>query len=147
MKLAISNDHGGVHLKKAIYKYLVELGHEVEDVGVNSDESVDYPDYSRKVTKLILNKEADLGILICGTGIGMSIAANRNKGIRAAVVGDVFSAKATKEHNNANIICLGERVTGEGLALMIVETWLNADFQGGRHSQRISKIESDTRNL
>jgi ribose 5-phosphate isomerase B len=104
--------------------------------------SVDYPNYAQKVANAILTEAVDCGILICGTGIGMSIAANRNKGIRAAVVGDVFSAKATKEHNNANIICLGQRVTGDSLAQMIVDTWLDATFQGKRHQNRIDMIEN-----
>ena len=103
--------------------------------------SVDYPKYAQKVSEAVLNKEVDYGILVCGTGIGMSIAANRNKGIRAAVVGDVFSATATKEHNNANIICLGQRVLGDGLALKIVDAWLDAEFQGNRHQNRIDMLE------
>lgn len=103
--------------------------------------SVDYPKYAQKVSEAVLNKEVDYGILVCGTSIGMSIAANRNKGIRAAVARDVFSATATKEHNNANIFCLGQRVLGDGLALKIVDDWLDAEFQGNRHQNRIDIVE------
>lgn len=140
MKIAIANDHGGVTLKNTIVTMLEDQGHNVFNFGTDEESSVDYPDYAFRVSQHILNGEADLGILVCGTGIGMSMAANRMNGIRAAVVTDVFSAKATKEHNDANVLCLGARVTGEGLALMIVETWITASFQGGRHQQRIDKL-------
>ena len=145
MKIAIASDHGGFQLKEAVKLHLLNTGVEVKDYGCYSKESVDFPDYAKLVGDSILNGENELGILCCGTGIGMSIAANKMKGIRAAVVGDVFSAKATKEHNNSNILCLGERVTGEGLACLIVDTWLNAKFLGGRHANRvegITKLES-----
>lgn len=141
MKIALGCDHGGVNLKEKIKEYLISKNIKVEDFGTHSCDSVNYPDYALKVSTAVISKECDLGILCCGTGIGMSIAANKCKGIRAAVVGDCFSAKATKEHNNTNILCLGERVTGEGLALTIVDTWLNAEFQGGRHSERLALIE------
>lgn len=141
MKIAIGADHGGFNLKEKVIEHLQNLDYEVIDKGTYSEESVDFPDYSKQVTKAIQDKDAELGILICGTGIGMSIAANKQKGIRAALCGDVFSAKATREHNNTNVLCLGARVTGEGLALMIVDTWLNAEFEGGRHVQRLAKIE------
>ncbi|MDD7796347.1 ribose 5-phosphate isomerase B [Clostridium sp. 'White wine YQ'] len=141
MKIAIGCDHGGFTLKNAIKEYLAGKNIEVEDFGTNSAQSVNYPEYAIKVSKAVTSKECDLGILCCGTGIGMSIAANKFKGIRAAVVGDTFSAKATREHNNTNILCLGERVTGEGLALDIVDTWINAEFQGGRHSERLALVE------
>lgn len=140
MKIAIANDHGGVTLKNTIVTMLEDQGHKVINLGTDEESSVDYPDYAFRVSQHILNGEADLGILVCGTGIGMSMAANRMNGIRAAVVTDVFSAKATKEHNDANVLCLGARVTGEGLALMIVGTWITASFQGGRHQQRIDKL-------
>jgi len=140
MKIGIASDHGGFQLKEAIKAHLVDNGVEVVDYGCHSKESVDFPDYAKLVGESIIKKENQLGILCCGTGIGMSIAANKMKGIRAAVVGDVFSAKATKEHNNSNILCLGERVTGEGLACLIVDTWLQAEFLGGRHSNRIDGI-------
>lgn len=143
MKIAIGADHGGFELKEKVISHLTELNYEVLDKGTYSEESVDFPDYSKQVTKVIQDEAADLGILICGTGIGMSIAANKQKGIRAALCGDVFSAKATREHNNTNVLCLGARVTGDKLALMIVDTWLNAEFEGGRHVQRLAKIEEN----
>lgn len=142
MKIAIASDHGGFALKELIKIHLSDKNIEFEDFGPeNSIMSVDYPNYAHKVVNAMLNHSFDRGILICGTGIGMSIAANRYKGIRAAVVGDVFSAKATKEHNNANIICLGQRVIGEGLALLIVDEWLKSEFLGNRHQKRIDLIE------
>ncbi|MGX7091144.1 ribose 5-phosphate isomerase B [Hutsoniella sourekii] len=141
MKIAIGADHGGFELKNKIIDHL-KADYEVMDFGPNSSESVDYPDFAVKVTSSIQNSEADLGILICGTGVGMSIAANKQKGIRAALVGDVFTAQATREHNNSNVLCLGARVTGDMLALMIVDTWLGAEFQGGRHAKRLEKLEN-----
>lgn len=141
MKIALGCDHGGVNLKNKIKKELSAKNIEVIDFGTNSSDSVNYPDYALKVSEAVISKECDLGILCCGTGIGMSIAANKCKGIRAAVVGDCFSAKATREHNNTNVLCLGERVIGEGLALEIVNTWLNSEFQGGRHAERLALVE------
>lgn len=142
MKIALGCDHGGVNLKEAIKKYLISKNIEVKDFGTHSNESVNYPEYAIKVSTSVVSKECNIGILCCGTGIGMSIAANKHKGIRAAVVGDCFSAKATREHNNTNVLCLGERVIGEGLALAIVEAWLNSEFQGGRHSERLALVEA-----
>lgn len=141
MKIAIANDHGGIELKKTLVAYFEE--HEIAyvDFGVSSNESVDYPSYAKTVCQKVLADEDTLGILCCGTGIGMSIAANKVKGIRAAVVGDVFSAKATREHNHSNVLCLGERVTGPGLALLITETWLNAIPLDGRHKNRVDQLE------
>jgi ribose 5-phosphate isomerase B len=141
MKIAIASDHGGYQLKEAVKAHLLKTGLEVEDFGCHSRESVDFPDYAKNVGESIVNGANQLGILCCGTGIGMSIAANKITGIRAAVVGDVFSAKATREHNDSNILCLGERVTGEGLACLIVDTWLSAEFLGGRHTNRINGIK------
>ena len=140
MEILIGSDHGGYKLKQEIIKYLNELGHAVEDCGCYSEESCDYPDIAQDVAKKVLltGKRA---ILICGTGIGMSIAANRFKGIRASHCTDTFTARMTRMHNDSNILCLGERITGTGLALDIVEIWLNTDFQGGRHERRISKLE------
>ena len=138
--IAIGGDHGGSELKEHIKKHLDEIGEEYKDYGTYSEESVDYPDCAAPVCKAIQDKTADKGILICGTGIGISIAANKHKGIRAALCSDVYSAKMTKQHNNANIICLGGRVTGRELAFMIVDTWLNTEFEGGRHEARIEKI-------
>ena len=140
MNIAIGADHGGFSLKEKVVKHLQEEGHEVVDKGTYSEDSVDFPDYSKQVTKAIQDESVELGILICGTGIGMSIAANKQKGIRAALCGDVFSAKATREHNNTNVLCLGA-FTGDSLALMIVDTWLNAEFEGGRHIKRLAKLE------
>lgn len=148
MRLVIGSDHGGFSLKESIKEHLINRGIDVEDYGTFSEESVDYPDYALKVGLAVANGEFDGGILCCGTGIGVSIAANKVKGIRAAHVTDCFSAKYAKEHNNANIICLGGRVTGPGLADMIVDEWLDSEFQGGRHTRRIKKIaEIERENL
>lgn len=139
MKLAIGCDHGGFELKKEVLQHLAARGIEVTDVGCNDAASCDYPVYSKKVTDMINAGTADLGILICGTGIGMSMAANKEPGIRAALCHDVFSAKATREHNNANVLCMGARVVGAGLALMIIDTFLDTPFsEDERHIRRIS---------
>lgn len=138
--IAIGCDHGGFELKEHIKKHLDEKGVEYKDYGTYNEDSVDYPDYAGKVCRAIQDNEAECGILICGTGIGISMAANKHKGIRAALCSDVYSAKMTKMHNNANVICLGGRVTGRELAFMIVDTWLETEFEGGRHSQRIEKL-------
>lgn len=140
-KIAIGSDHGGLEYKNAIIKYLQEKGYETIDVGTYTKESCDYPLYAHKVAKLVANKEADKGILICGSGIGMSIAANKTKGIRAALCSETTSARLSREHNNSNILCMGERLIGETMALEIVETWLNTEFSGGRHQHRIDLIE------
>lgn len=140
MKVFIGADHGGFSLKEVIVADLVKKGIEIEDLGTYSRDSVDYPDYAKKVTEKVLENNGSLGILVCGTGIGMSMAANKVKGIRAAVVGDVFSAVATREHNDANVLCLGERVIGPGLALLIVDKFISTEFQGGRHANRVGKI-------
>lgn len=139
-EILIGSDHGGFKLKQEIIKYLNELGHHVQDCGCYSEESCDYPDIAQQVAKEVL-KTGNRAILICGTGIGMSIAANRFKGIRASHCTDTFTARMTRMHNNSNILCLGERITGTGLALDIVEIWLNTEFEGGRHSRRINKLE------
>ena len=145
MKIAIASDHTGVELKLEIIKYLEELGHEVSDFGTNSKESVDYPIYGKKVADEVAKGKYDGGVLICGTGIGISLAANKVKGIRAAVCSEPYSAKLSKMHNNSNIIAFGARVVGVDLAKMIVKEWTEAKFEGGRHSKRvdlISKIEN-----
>jgi len=142
MKIAIGVDHGGFILKDTVIKVLTELGMEYIDLGTNSTESVDYPDFAEPVAKMVANKEVDLGILICGTGIGMSITANKVKGVRAALVHDLFSAKATREHNDSNVLCMGGRIVGPGLAEEIVRTWLTAKFAGGRHLRRVEKIKN-----
>ncbi|MDD6483670.1 MAG: ribose 5-phosphate isomerase B [Clostridiales bacterium] len=140
--IAIGSDHGGFELKNHVKKYLEDKGIEVHDYGVYNEDSVDYPDCAGPVCRAVLNKDAECGILFCGTGIGISIAANKYKGIRAALCSDVYSAKMAKEHNDANVICMGGRVIGRELAFMIVDEWLGAQHQGGRHSQRIAKIHA-----
>lgn len=140
MKIAIGCDHGGYTLKNQVMDHLKSKGIEYKDFGTYSTDSCDYPDYSIKVAEAVRDNEYDLGILICGTGIGISIAANKVPGIRAALCHDTFSAHATREHNNANILAMGERVIGVGLALEIVDTFLNAKFEGDRHMRRIDKI-------
>ena len=141
MKIAIASDHGGFNLKRAVVRYLEDKGIDYEDFGTDSSDSVDYPDFARPLSEKVKNGEFDRGILICGTGIGMSIAANRISGVRCALVHDTFSAKATREHNNSNVLAMGERVIGVGLALEIVDVWLNTEFEGGRHERRVNKIE------
>lgn len=138
--IGVGSDHGGFELKGHIIEHLKSKGIEFKDFGVYNEDSVDYPDCAKPVCSAVLNGECECGILICGTGIGISMAANKFKGIRAALCGDVFSAKMAKEHNNANIICLGGRVTGSELAKMIVDTYLEATFQGDRHAERVKKI-------
>lgn len=140
MKVAIGSDHAGVELRKEIIAMIEELGMEVEDVGCECTTSVDYPDYAIPVAEKVANGEADRGILICGTGIGMSIAANKVKGIRCALVHDLFSAKATRQHNDSNVLAMGERVIGPGLALEIAKVWLTTEYEGGRHGRRVDKI-------
>jgi ribose 5-phosphate isomerase B len=140
MKVAIGSDHAGVELRKEIIAMIEELGMEVEDVGCECTTSVDYPDYAIPVAEKVANNKADRGILICGTGIGMSIAANKVKGIRCALVHDLFSAKATRQHNDSNVLAMGERVIGPGLALEIAKVWLTTEYEGGRHGRRVDKI-------
>lgn len=141
MKIALGADHGGFALKEIVKKHLEDKGFEVLDKGCYSTESVDYPVYAKAVANSILNEEADFGILICGTGIGISIAANRFKGIRAALCSNTTMAKLTREHNDANILALGARMTGDVLALEIVDEFLKTEFLGGRHLTRIQAIE------
>lgn len=138
--IAIGSDHGGYELKEHIKGYLTQKGIEFKDYGTYSEDSVDYPDCAVPVCEAIQNKTADCGILVCGTGIGISMAANKHKGIRAALCSDVYSAKMTKQHNNANVICMGGRVIGRELAFMIIDAWLETEFEGGRHEARIAKI-------
>ncbi|NDI36851.1 ribose 5-phosphate isomerase B [Chengkuizengella sediminis] len=141
MKIAIGADHGGYHLKNDIKNFIIKLGHEVIDVGCDCSDSVDYPDYAIPVCEKVLNGEANKGILVCGTGIGMSIAANKYPGIRCALVHDTFSAKATREHNDTNVLAMGERVIGPGLALDIVKIWIETEFSNEeRHVNRIQKM-------
>lgn len=138
--IAIGCDHGGINLKNTLIQYLKEKGYSYKDFGTHTKESCDYPDIALEVTKSIKSGESELGVLICGTGIGMSITANKVEGIRAALCHDVFSAKATRSHNDTNVLCCGERVIGSGLFLEIVEAFLNSSFEGGRHSIRVNKI-------
>lgn len=142
MKIALGNDHTGYELKKAIMEYFDTRGIEYQDYGCQEQISSDYPDYAKAVGRAIQKKECDLGILICGTGIGISIAANKMRGIRAALCHDCFSAEATRLHNDANVLAMGARVIGIGHALKIVETFLNTSFSGDeRHIKRINMLE------
>lgn len=140
MKISIGSDHAGFELKEEIKKYLC-CEHDVFDVGTNSTESVDYPDFAKKVCDLILKGDAEIGILICGTGIGMSIAANKFKGIYAALCYDTNTASLARRHNNANVLCLGGRTTKVETAIEIVKTFISSNFEGGRHERRINKIK------
>jgi ribose 5-phosphate isomerase B len=140
MKIAIGSDHAGLSLKNEVVKHLQEKQVEFHDFGAYSEESCDYPDFAEKVAEEVVNKNFDFGILVCGTGIGISIAANKVPGIRAALCSDTFSAHACREHNDANILALGARVVGTGVALDIVDSFLGAEFQGIRHQRRIDKI-------
>lgn len=138
--LAIGSDHGGYELKEEIKKYLEEQNIPYKDFGTDSTASVDYPDIAYPVAKAVADGECEKGILCCGTGIGISMAANKVKGIRAACCSDCFSAKLTRQHNNANILCMGGRVVGVGKALMMVDLFLHTEFEGGRHQKRIDKL-------
>ncbi|MFM9277469.1 ribose 5-phosphate isomerase B [Paenibacillus jiagnxiensis] len=140
MKIAIGSDHVAVEMKSVISAYLEELGHEVVDYGPQTSERTDYPKYGKLVAEAVAGKQADAGILICGTGVGISISANKVKGIRAVVCSEPYSAKLSKEHNNTNILAFGARVVGSELAKMIVKSWLDAEFEGGRHADRIHMI-------
>ena len=140
MKIGIGNDHSALELKAEIIEFLEDMGHEIVDYGTNSSESCDYPIYGEKVALAVTGKEVDCGILICGTGLGISLAANKVKGIRAAVCSEPFTAKMAKQHNNCNILAFGARVVGAELAKMIVDAWLNTEFQGGRHQHRVDLI-------
>ncbi len=140
MKLGIGNDHAAYNLKLEIKKYLEEKGHEVVDYGCHSTERANYPEFGEAVGRAVASGEVEGGVLICGTGIGISMAANKVNGVRAAVVSEPVSARLTKEHNNANIIAFGERIVGVELAKGIVDAWLNAEFQGGRHAERVDML-------
>jgi ribose 5-phosphate isomerase B len=140
MQVVLASDHGGFYLKKEIMVFLKQEGIAYHDLGTFSEETVDYPDYALKVAEVIRKGDFEQGILCCGTGIGMVIAANKIPGVRAALCHDCFSARMAREHNDANILTLGQRVIGDGLAIEIVRTWLKAEFQGGRHARRVAKI-------
>ncbi|WP_394264485.1 ribose 5-phosphate isomerase B [Anaerococcus octavius] len=140
MIYAIGNDHGGIDLYDSVKEKLEDLGHEVIHVGTNSKDSVDYSDFAQKACQKVLDGQADFAILICGTGLGMSISANKIDGIRAACVSEAFSARMSRAHNNANCLCIGARVIGNETAKMIVEEFVKTEFEGGRHQRRIDKI-------
>lgn len=140
MKIAIGSDHGGFEMKEIVASLLTNLGYEFNDVGCFSKYSVDYPEICQKVCALVQEKKCESGILICGTGIGMSIAANRYRDIRAALCHEAYTSKMSREHNNANILCLGGRVLGIEIALDIVHTWLTTPFAGGRHQRRLDML-------
>ena len=139
--IVLGSDHGGFELKNAIKAHLENKGYRVIDVGTNAPDSCDYPVFASKACTHVLDGSAELGILVCGTGIGMSMAANKHRGIRAACCSDTFSARLTRLHNNANFLCLGARVVGVGLALDLVDAFVSAEFEGDRHTRRLSLIE------
>ena len=140
MKIAVGSDHGGFEQKELIVNFLQDLGQEVESVGCHSADSVDYPDLADKVCALVQEGSCERGILVCGTGIGMSIAANRHRDIRAALCHEAFTARMSREHNNANVLCLGGRVIGPEIALDIVKAWVKTEFSGGRHQRRLDML-------
>ncbi len=140
MKIALASDHAGLVLKREVAEALRALGHVVEDLGAFETASVDYPDYAGKVARALRAKEADLGVLVCGTGIGMSITANKFRGVRAALCHTEFEARMTRAHNDANVLCLGERVVGAGVGRAIAEAFVSTAFEGGRHARRVQKI-------
>lgn len=140
MKIVLANDHSAVDMKKEILTHLEEKGYQVIDIGTNSPESCDYPVFGERAGKMVASGEADLGILICGTGVGISLAANKVKGVRACVCSEPYSAKLSRMHNDTNILAFGARVVGTELAKMIVDEWLAAEFEGGRHKRRVDMI-------
>ncbi len=142
-RIAIASDHGGFDIKNIISKYLDKEGYEIDDLGTYSSDSVDYPDFAHTVAERIVQGLDKRAILICGTGIGMSITANRYPGVRAALGNDIYSARMSRLHNNSNVLVLGGRIVGSELAMEIVSTWLNTKFEGGRHNRRIEKIDQD----
>jgi ribose 5-phosphate isomerase B len=139
--LAIGSDHAGLELKQALAKELAQRGYTLRDFGTNAAASCDYPDFAHALARAIEQGELERGILVCGTGVGMSIAVNRHRGVRAVVCSEPFSARASRQHNDANVLCLGARVVGVGTALDIVDAFLDAAFEGGRHAGRVAKIE------
>ena len=142
-KIGVGSDHAGVNLKNKIAEFLKEKGYEVTDYGTNSTASCDYPVYAKAVAKSVANGENERGIICCGSGIGVSIAANKVKGVRAVLAHEPYSAMLSRLHNDANVLCLGERITGESLALDIVETWLHSEYEGGRHQRRVDMLDAD----
>jgi len=142
MKFYVATDHAGLELKNWTVEFLKEKGFDVEDLGPFSTDRVDYPDFAKKVCNAVLNHKESQGILICGSGIGMSMTANKFKGIRAALCHDAYTAKMARAHNDANVLCFGERIVGKGVAESILEAWLKGTFEGGRHTGRVLKIEA-----
>ena len=141
--IVIASDHAGVELKSGLVEIVRARGLDIKDLGPNDTNSVDYPDFAHAVATAVASREADLGILICGTGIGMSLAANRHPGVRAALCHDAFTAEMARVHNDANVLCIGARVTGGGVVEQMVEIFLNTDFEGGRHQRRVELIERE----
>jgi ribose 5-phosphate isomerase B len=142
MRIAVGSDHAGFHLKESLAQHLRDEGHEVVDCGTHSDDRVDYPDFGAAVGRAVASGEVDGGLCVCGSGIGIAMAANKIAGVRAATVYDVTSARLTKQHNDANVICIGERLTGPQVAIDAVDAWLGASFEGGRHEGRVAKLDA-----
>ena len=140
MKIALGNDHAAVEMKEFVKAYLEEKGSEVLNLGTDTHDSVDYPEYGAAVGRAVVGGDADLGIAICGSGVGISISANKIKGVRAVCCSEPYSARMSRQHNNANVLCFGARVIGQEMAKMIIDEWLAAEFQGGRHQKRVDKI-------
>lgn len=147
MKIIVGADHGGVELKDLVCRHLEKLGHSVEDIGTHGSQSVDYPDYAARVARAVAAGRVPRGILVCGSGIGMSMTANRFRGVRAALCSEPYAAKMSRRHNDSNVLCLGGRFLGRDLALEIVDVWLAEAFQGDRHQRRIDLIDDLTRDL
>ena len=146
-KIAIASDHGGFDLKQTVIAHLLNDGWKIDDLGPSNENSVDYPDYGIKIAEIISNKKVERGIVICGTGLGMSIVVNRFPGIRGTLCSDIYTAKMCRKHNDSNILIMGGRVIGKGLASEIIDTWLNTAFEGGRHQRRLDKINEIDANL
>lgn len=142
MKIAIANDHAGVEYKFILKEHLEKLGHEVINLGTDEHSSCDYPDYAAKVAKAIQSGEVERGVLICGTGVGMSIAANKHKGIRASLCGDTYTAEFTRRHNDSNVLVFGARVIGVEIMLSVANVYFSTEFEGGRHQRRVDKLEN-----
>ena len=142
MKIALGNDHAAVEMKEIVKAYLEEKGYEVLNLGTDTHDSVDYPEYGAKVGRAVENGDADFGIAICGSGVGISISANKIKGVRAVCCSEPYSARMSRQHNNANVLCFGARVIGPEMAKMIIDEWLAAEFLGGRHQMRVDKISA-----
>jgi ribose 5-phosphate isomerase B len=147
MKIAIASDHAGLELKADLVTVLKEKGHHAQDFGTHSGDSVDYPDFASQVARAVQKGDCDLGVLICGTGVGMSIVANKYRGVRAALCHTEFEARAARGHNDANVLCMGQRVMGSGVAASVMEAFLGGKFEGGRHERRVQKIrDAETEN-